>query len=119
MEEQSFIKSVNNLLYERLFNHCTDLHMTVDEHGGSEFQTSLRENILREQTLGLLEWPPKYQSLIRFHPDTQFNIIYITRNMIFPIEPGCAQIFLSKRSGINLLNDGFVPTSIKRFRTLI
>ncbi|MGU9849541.1 DUF3800 domain-containing protein [Pseudomonas koreensis] len=24
--KQSFIKSVNNLLYERLFNHCTDLH---------------------------------------------------------------------------------------------
>lgn len=116
--KQSFIKSVNNLLYERLFNHCTDLHMTVDEHGGSEFQASLREyvaarysddlfgdsafqtkssdsdvliqvadffagtvahiyeckasndvvevykNILRNKTLGLLEWPPKYQSLI-------------------------------------------------------
>lgn len=116
--KQSFIKSVNNLLYERLFNHCTDLHMTVDEHGGPEFQASLREyvaarysddlfgdsafqtkssdsdvliqvadffagtvahiyegkasddevevykNILRNQTLGLLEWPPKYQSLI-------------------------------------------------------
>lgn len=116
--KQSFIKSVNNLLYERLFNHCTDLHMTDDEHGGPKFQASLREyvaarysddlfggsafqtrssdsdvliqvadffagtvahiyegkasedvvevykNILSNQTLGLLEWPPKYQSLI-------------------------------------------------------
>jgi hypothetical protein len=89
MEEQSFIKSVNNLLYERLFNHCTDLHTTVDEHGGSEFQTSLRENILRDQTLGLLEWPPKYQSLIRFHPDTQFNIIYIMRTVLYGSEGLC------------------------------
>jgi hypothetical protein len=116
--KQSFIKSVNNLLYERLFNHCADLHMTVDEHGGPEFQESLRDyvaarysndlfadsafqtksskcdvliqvadffagtvshiyegkaskdvvevykNILRSRTLGLLEWPPKYQPLI-------------------------------------------------------
>jgi hypothetical protein len=116
--KQSFIKNVNNLLYERLFNHCPDLHMTVDEHGGAEFQESLRDyvaarysndlfgdsafqtnsskcdvliqvadffagtvshiyegkasndvvevykNILRSRTLGLLEWPPKYQPLI-------------------------------------------------------
>jgi len=116
--KQSFIKSVNNLLYERLFNHCPDLHMTVDEHGGAEFQESLRayvaarysddlfgdsafqtkssrsdvliqvadffagtvahiyegkasndvvevyKNILRKKTLGLLEWPPRYQSFI-------------------------------------------------------
>jgi hypothetical protein len=116
--KQSFIKSVNNLLYERLFNHCPDLHMTVDEHGGPEFQESLRayvaarycddlfgesafqtkssksdvliqvadffagtvahiyegkasndvvevyKNILRNRTLGLLEWPPRYQSFI-------------------------------------------------------
>lgn len=116
--KQSFIKSVNNLLYERLFNQCSDLHMTVDEHGGMEFQESLRKyvaarysddlfgdsafqtksskndvliqvadffagtvahiyegkasievveaykQILRNQSLGLLEWPPKYQSLI-------------------------------------------------------
>ena len=116
--KQSFIKSVNNLLYERLFNHCPNLNMTVDAHGGPEFQSSLREyvaaryaddlfgdsafqtisskdnvliqiadffagtlahiyeekasneviqaykNILRTKTLGLLEWPPKYQALL-------------------------------------------------------
>lgn len=116
--KQSFIKSVNNLLYERLFNHCQDLHMTVDEHGGPEFQESLRDyvaaryandlfgdsafqtkssksdvliqvadffagtvahiyegktsndvvevykNILRNCTLGLLEWPPKFQPFL-------------------------------------------------------
>lgn len=43
--KQSFIKSVNNLLYERLFNHCQDLHMTVDEHGGPEFQENLRDYV--------------------------------------------------------------------------
>ncbi|WP_062389437.1 DUF3800 domain-containing protein [Pseudomonas abietaniphila] len=111
----SFIKHVNNLLYSRLFDHCTDLHMAVDEHGGPEFQASLRnyvaeryaedlfrdsafqtksskddvliqvadffagtvahiyegkasgevvevyKNILRSRTIGLLEWPPRYQ----------------------------------------------------------
>lgn len=116
--KKSFIKHVNNLLYSRLFDHCTDLHLTVDEHGGPEFQASLRDyvaerysgdlfrdsafqtksskddvliqvadffagtvahiyegkasgevvgvyqNILRSCTLGLLEWPPRYQSLI-------------------------------------------------------
>ena len=43
--KQSFIKYVNNLLYARLFNHCPDLHMTVDEHGGPEFQASLRDYV--------------------------------------------------------------------------
>ena len=116
--KQSFIKHVNNLLYSRLFDHCPDLHMTVDEHGGPEFQASLRDyvserysgdlfrdtafqtksskddvliqvadffagsvahiyegkasgevveayrNILRSRTLGILEWPPRCQSLI-------------------------------------------------------
>ncbi|MHB2080446.1 DUF3800 domain-containing protein [Pseudomonas asiatica] len=116
--KKSFIKHVNNLLYARLFDHCADLHMTVDEHGGPEFQASLREyvaerysgdlfrdtafqtksskedvliqvadffagtvahiyegkassevvevykSILRGHTLGILEWPPCYQSLI-------------------------------------------------------
>ena len=116
--KKSFIKHVNNLLYARLFDHCADLHMTVDEHGGREFQDSLREyvaerysgdlfrdtafqtksskedvliqvadffagtvahiyegkacsedvevykSILRCHTLGILEWPPRYQSLI-------------------------------------------------------
>lgn len=116
--KRSFIKHVNNLLYSRLFEHCPDLHLTVDEHGGPEFQASLRKyvverysgdlfrdsafttasskddvliqvadffagtvahiyegkasgevvevykNILRNRTIGLLEWPPRYQSLI-------------------------------------------------------
>lgn len=35
--KKSFIKHVNNLLYSRLFDHCPDLHLTVDEHGGPEF----------------------------------------------------------------------------------
>ncbi len=115
--KQSFIKYVNGLLYQRLFN-CENLHMTVDEHGGSEFQASLKcyvearyvddlfreeafqtknskddvliqvadffagsiaqiyegkapddvegayKTILRDITLGILEWPPKYQSLL-------------------------------------------------------
>lgn len=52
--KQSFIKSVNNLLYERLFNHCTDLHMTVDEHGGAEFQASLREYVAARYSDDLL-----------------------------------------------------------------
>jgi len=114
----SFVKYVNGLLYSRLFTNCRNLQMTVDEHGGVEFQDSLRayvqdryvddlfgddhafqtksskddvliqvadffagsvaqiyeqkaagevaqvyKRILREQTLGLLEWPPKYNSL--------------------------------------------------------
>jgi hypothetical protein len=116
--KKTFIKYVNNLLYSRLFDHCPDLHMTVDEHGGPEFQAGLRsyvaerysddlfrdsafqtksskddvliqvadffagtvahiyegkatsevvdvyKNILRHHTLGLLEWPPQYKSLI-------------------------------------------------------
>lgn len=116
--KQSFIKYVNGLLYQRLFNHCENLHMTVDEHGSSEFQASLKHYvqaryaddlfsdeafqtkssqddvliqvadffagsiaqiyegkastevegaymaILRNITLGILEWPPKYQSLL-------------------------------------------------------
>ncbi|HHR3315941.1 TPA: DUF3800 domain-containing protein, partial [Klebsiella pneumoniae] len=115
--KQSFIKYVNGLLYQRLFNHCDHLQMTVDEHGGPEFQASLKDyvearyvddlfgeeafhtksskddvliqvadffagsiaqiyegkasadvegaykSILRDITLGILEWPPKYQSL--------------------------------------------------------
>ncbi len=115
--KKSFIKYVNGLLYERLFNHCEYLQVSVDEHGGSEFQSSLRsyvqaryaddlfgedafqtksskddvliqvadffagsiahiyegkasadvegayKAILRDVTLGILEWPPKYQSL--------------------------------------------------------
>lgn len=116
--KKSLIKHVNNLLYARLFDHRPGLHLTVDEHGGPEFQASLREyvaerysgdlfrdsafttksskddvliqvadffagtvahiyeekaggevlevykNILRNRTIGLLEWPPRYQSLI-------------------------------------------------------
>ena len=115
----SFVKYVNGLLYSRLFRNCRNLQMTVDEHGGVEFQESLRayvqdryvddlfgddhafqtksskddvliqvadffagsvaqiyekkaagevvqvyKRILREQTLGLLEWPPKFNSLL-------------------------------------------------------
>lgn len=117
--KKSFMKHVNGLLYERLFSNCSNLQMTVDEHGGAEFQESLKayvqvryiddlfgddqsfqsksskddvliqvadffagsvaqiyegkageevvkayKQILRDLTLGLLEWPPKYQSLI-------------------------------------------------------
>ncbi|HEJ5961042.1 TPA: DUF3800 domain-containing protein [Pseudomonas aeruginosa] len=116
--KQSFIKYVNGLLYQRLFNHCDHLQMTVDEHGWPEFQASLKDyvearyvddlfgeeafhtksskddvliqvadffagsiaqiyegkasadvegaykSILRDITLGILEWPPKYQSLL-------------------------------------------------------
>lgn len=116
--KKSFIKYVNGLLYQRLFNHCENLHMTVDEHGGQEFQAGLKsyvearyvddlfreeafqtksskddvliqvadffagsiaqiyegkapdnvkqayKTILREITLGIIEWPPKYQSLL-------------------------------------------------------
>ena len=116
--KQSFIKYVNGLLYQRLFNHCENLYMTVDEHGGPEFQAGLKDyvearyvddlfreeafqsknskdevliqvadffagsiaqiyegkapdgvegaykTILREVTLGIIEWPPKYQSLV-------------------------------------------------------
>lgn len=112
----SFIKYVNGLLYERLFSTCRNLQMTVDEHGGHEFQQSLKsyvvdrfvddlfgdenafrtmsskdnvliqvadffagsvaqiyegkasedavqayKKILGKLTLGLLEWPPRYQ----------------------------------------------------------
>ncbi|MDF9753452.1 DUF3800 domain-containing protein [Pseudomonas hunanensis] len=115
----SFIKYVNGLLYERLFSTFPDLRMIVDEHGGQEFQGSLRsyvverfvndlfgdqdafqtvsskdnvlvqvadfiagsvaqiyeekasegavfayKKILRSLTLGMLEWPSKYQSLL-------------------------------------------------------
>lgn len=115
----SFIKYINGILYERLFNNCRHLQMTVDEHGGLEFQQSLKsyvadrfvddlfgdedafrtksskddvliqvadffagsvaqiyedkasedvvrvyKAILRSLTLGLVEWPPKYQSLL-------------------------------------------------------
>jgi len=115
----SFIKYVNGLLYERLFSVFPDLRMIVDEHGGQEFQESLRgyvvdrfvndlfgdqeafqtisskdnvlvqvadffagsvaqiyeekasegavlayKKILRSLTLGMLEWPSKYQSLL-------------------------------------------------------
>ncbi|MFU6873420.1 DUF3800 domain-containing protein [Pseudomonas aeruginosa] len=115
----SFIKYVNGLLYERLFSAFPDLRMIVDEHGGQEFQESLRgyvvdrfvndlfgdqdafqtisskdnvlvqvadffagsvaqiyeekasegavlayKKILRNLTLGMLEWPSKYQSLL-------------------------------------------------------
>lgn len=117
--KKSFIKHVNGLLYERLFSNCHSLQMTVDEHGGAEFQESLKayvqaryvddlfgddqsfqtksskddvliqvadffagsvaqiyegkageevvkayKRILRDLTLGLVEWPPKYQSLL-------------------------------------------------------
>jgi len=116
--KKSFIKYVNNILYSRLFDHCQDLHLTVDEHGGLEFQAGLRnyvaerysddlfreseftiksskddvliqvadffagtvahiyegkasgdvvevyKSILRNHTIGLLEWPPQYQPLI-------------------------------------------------------
>lgn len=116
--KQSFIKYVNGLLYQRLFNHCENLHMTVDEHGGPEFQAGLKnyvqaryaddlfrdeafqtksskddvliqvadffagsiaqiyegkapaeveeayKTILQNITLGILEWPPRYQSLL-------------------------------------------------------
>ncbi len=115
----SFVKHINGLLYGRLFRDCRNLQMTVDEHGGVEFQESLKayvqdryvddlfgddhafqaksskddvliqvadffagsvaqiyeekavgdiaevyKTILREQTLGLLEWPPKFNSLL-------------------------------------------------------
>jgi hypothetical protein len=115
----SFIKYVNGLLYDRLFSAYPDLRMVVDEHGGQEFQESLRsyvaerffddlfgdenafqtissednvlvqaadffagsvaqiyeekvseaavlayKKILRSLTLGMLEWPSKYQSLL-------------------------------------------------------
>lgn len=115
----SFIKYVNGLLYERLFGAYRELQMIVDEHGGQEFQESLKgyvaerfvddlfgdkdafqttpskdnvlvqvadffagsvaqiyeekasdeavrayKRILSQLTLGLLEWPPKYQSLL-------------------------------------------------------
>jgi hypothetical protein len=115
----SFVKHINGLLYGRLFRNCRNLQMTVDEHGGVEFQESLKsyvqdryvddlfggdhafqtksskddvliqvadffagsvaqiyeqkavgdiaevyKKILREQTLGLLEWPPKFNSLL-------------------------------------------------------
>lgn len=116
--KQSFIKYVNGLLYQRLYSHCENLHMTVDEHGGPEFQAGLKsyvearyvddlfrdeafqtknskddvmiqvadffagsiaqiyegkapddvkevyKSILRKITLGLIEWPPRYQSLL-------------------------------------------------------
>lgn len=117
--KKSFIKHVNGLLYERLFTRRLNLQMTVDEHGGAEFQESLKDyvqaryvddlfgddqsfqtksskddvliqvadffagsvaqiyegkageevvkaykKILRDLTLGLVEWPPKYQSLL-------------------------------------------------------
>lgn len=117
--KKSFIKHVNGLLYERLFSNCPNLQMAVDEHGGEEFQESLKayvqaryaddlfgddqsfqtksskddvliqvadffagsvaqiyegkaggevvkayKRILRDLTLGLVEWPPKYQSLL-------------------------------------------------------
>ena len=115
----SFVKHINGLLYSRLFRNCRNLQMTVDEHGGAEFQESLKayvedryvddlfgddhafqtksskddvliqvadffagsvaqiyeqkavgdiaevyKKILRDQTLGLLEWPPKFNSLL-------------------------------------------------------
>lgn len=115
----SFIKHVNGLLYARLFSNCRNLQMTVDEHGGLEFQQSLKryvedryvddlfgdehafqtksskddvllqvadffagsvaqiyegkaaedvvrvyKGILRNLTLGLLEWPPRFQPLL-------------------------------------------------------
>ncbi|WP_241193313.1 DUF3800 domain-containing protein [Pseudomonas chlororaphis] len=117
--KKSFIKHVNGLLYDRLFSNCRNLQMIVDEHGGAEFQESLKgyvedryvddlfgdaqafqtksskddvliqvadffagsvaqiyegkaeedvvriyKRILRELTLGLLEWPLKYQTLL-------------------------------------------------------
>ena len=117
--KKSFIKHVNGMLYERLFIDRPNLQMTVDEHGGAEFQESLKayvqaryvddlfgddqsfltksskddvliqvadffagsvaqiyegkageevvkayKRILRDLTLGLVEWPPKYQSLL-------------------------------------------------------
>lgn len=43
--KQSFIKYANGLLYQRLFNHCENLHMTVDEHGGAEFQAGLKDYV--------------------------------------------------------------------------
>lgn len=115
----SFVKHINGLIYSRLFRNCRNLQMTVDEHGGVEFQESLKayvedryagdlfgddhafqtksskddvliqvadffagsvaqiyeqkavgdiaevyKKILREQTLGLLEWPLKFNSLL-------------------------------------------------------
>ena len=117
--KSSFIKYVNGLLYERLFRAYPDLQMIVDEHGGQEFQESLKsyvverfvddlfgdrdafqtmsskdnvlvqvadffagsvaqiyedkaseeavlayKKILRSLTLGMLEWPSKYQPLL-------------------------------------------------------
>ncbi|WP_262377500.1 DUF3800 domain-containing protein [Pseudomonas poae] len=41
----SFIKYVNGLLYERLFRAYPDLQMIVDEHGGQEFQESLKSYV--------------------------------------------------------------------------
>ena len=115
----SFIKYVNGLLYERLFSTYRDLQMVVDEHGGQEFQQSLRgyvvdrfvddlfgdkdafktvsskdnvlvqvadffagsvaqiyedkasdeaviayKKVLRCLTIGMVEWPPKFQSFL-------------------------------------------------------
>lgn len=117
--KSSFIKYVNGLLYERLFRAYPDLQMIVEEHGGQEFQESLKsyvverfvddlfgdrdafqtmsskdnvlvqvadffagsvaqiyedkaseeavlayKKILRSLTLGMLEWPSKYQPLL-------------------------------------------------------
>lgn len=42
----TFVKYVNGLLYERLFATYPDLQMIVDEHGGKEFQESLRSYVL-------------------------------------------------------------------------
>ncbi|WP_236630373.1 DUF3800 domain-containing protein [Pseudomonas syringae] len=42
----SFIKYVSALLYERLFRAYPDLRMIVDEHGGQEFQESLKSYVV-------------------------------------------------------------------------
>ncbi|MEB0123475.1 DUF3800 domain-containing protein [Pseudomonas sp. CCI1.2] len=41
----SFIKFINGMLYNRLFGSLRNLQMIVDEHGGVEFQQSLRNYV--------------------------------------------------------------------------
>ena len=48
----SFIKYVNGLLYERLFRAYPDLQMVVDEHGGQEFQESLKSYVAERFEIG-------------------------------------------------------------------
>lgn len=116
--KKSFIKYLNGLLYQRLFQNYENLKVLADEHGTPEFQESLKQyitnkyagdlfkdslfetksskedvliqvadffagtiaqiyeektstniinqykTVVKDLFLGILEWPPKYQSLI-------------------------------------------------------